>query len=466
MESSLSSSEAKAKGPLKDEERRLRLSEGMSQMRLLRPVDRLPELLQSQARNRVRNFEGEILTKARVRSKDDSVKEANFDIDEAPITVNADVSPPLKPVKERKERWRINNNDDSSLSEVVRELESTGNFKLPLDEKHIRSVLKKNKKLMKALVETYKLKTTTAIPLLSTTNSEDTLDASNTTKDITDEDGTASALPDLLEFTTTGEELLEVGELNTTTNTSNFSPKSTTESINLTTSKDPSFRRTTFTEAFVATTSNSTTLEPRPSSEDFLPVNLTENPLHNTLTLEAEITLDYGDISRSEGSAREVEDEANESSTFTTSTSTTTSDTSTTTTTTVTPPYWPKKGYVPNTRKHASEITSKLYLTHEIVQALSAEPVRRSPTLRLDCLENRRCCKITRSECSDGSVPKYIKRYYRPRGSDVCVPYHYPRCSQGEEMEEQPIQYEQNCQDLCFKGPDKHISPLLTLADN
>ncbi|VDK45016.1 unnamed protein product [Cylicostephanus goldi] len=63
------SNDAKAKGPLKDEERRLRLSEGMSQMRLLRPVDRLPELLQSQAKNRVRSFESEILKEGRVRSK-------------------------------------------------------------------------------------------------------------------------------------------------------------------------------------------------------------------------------------------------------------------------------------------------------------------------------------------------------------------------------------------------------------
>ncbi|KHJ87612.1 hypothetical protein OESDEN_12611, partial [Oesophagostomum dentatum] len=81
-------------------------------------------------------------------------------------------------------------------------------------------------------------------------------------------------------------------------------------------------------------------------------------------------------------------------------------------------------------------------------------------------LESRRCCKITRTECSDGSVPKYVKRYYRPRGSDICIPYHYPRCSQSEEMEEQPIQFEQNCQDICFKGPEKRISPLLTLGDN
>ncbi|RCN26830.1 hypothetical protein ANCCAN_27442 [Ancylostoma caninum] len=63
----------------------------------------------------------------------------------------------------------------------------------------------------------------------------------------------------------------------------------------------------------------------------------------------------------------------------------TTTTTEATTPTTTTPPYWPRKGYVPNTRKHASEITSKLYMTQEIVQALSDDPIRRSPILRLDC---------------------------------------------------------------------------------
>lgn len=38
--------------------------------------------------------------------------------------------------------------------------------------------------------------------------------------------------------------------------------------------------------------------------------------------------------------------------------------------------YWPKTGgYVPNTRKHASEITAQLYMTNEIVQTLADDPL-------------------------------------------------------------------------------------------
>ncbi|VDM64046.1 unnamed protein product, partial [Angiostrongylus costaricensis] len=119
------------------------------------------------------------------------------------------------------------------------------------------------------------------------------------------------------------------------------------------------------------------------------------------------------------------------------------------------------QGYVPNTRKHASEITSKLYMTQEIIQD-KPKPV---PLLRhVECLESRRCCKITRTQCSDGTTPKYVKRYYRPRAAETCLPYYYPRCSSIEEMDEQPIQYEQNCQDICFKGSEKRISPLFQIA--
>ncbi|CAI4224917.1 unnamed protein product [Auanema sp. JU1783] len=124
--------------------------------------------------------------------------------------------------------------------------------------------------------------------------------------------------------------------------------------------------------------------------------------------------------------------------------------------------YWKhQKGYVPNTRKHASDITNKLYMTKEIVQALSDDVIRRVPVLRIECLENSRCCRVERTECPDGTRPTMVRRFYRPPGASICVPYHYPKCSQTEEMEERPIEFEQNCQDLCFAGPEKRISPLL-----
>ncbi|KAJ1354691.1 hypothetical protein KIN20_011692 [Parelaphostrongylus tenuis] len=54
--------------------------------------------------------------------------------------------------------------------------------------------------------------------------------------------------------------------------------------------------------------------------------------------------------------------------------------------------------------------------------------------------------------------------YDYKRGAETCLPYYYPRCSHIEEMDEQPIQYEQNCQDICFRGPEKRVSPLFQLA--
>ncbi|KAF1749449.1 hypothetical protein GCK72_025917 [Caenorhabditis remanei] len=124
--------------------------------------------------------------------------------------------------------------------------------------------------------------------------------------------------------------------------------------------------------------------------------------------------------------------------------------------------YWPKTGgYVPNTRKHASEITAQLYMTNEIVQTLNDDPIPLD--VNPECEHNKRCCKIIKNTCSHGIDPKFVKRWYRPKGSSVCVPYHYPRCSSMEEMEELPILFEQNCQDLCFSQQEKRITPLFTL---
>ncbi|CAB3400782.1 unnamed protein product [Caenorhabditis bovis] len=159
---------------------------------------------------------------------------------------------------------------------------------------------------------------------------------------------------------------------------------------------------------------------------------------------------------------------------YTTTTSSTTSTTTTTEppvyeeieefstieepTTTTTMPYYPKTGYIPNSRKHASEITSQLYMTNEIVQSLADDPVPMNENP--GCPHNKRCCRIKRETCEDGSQPKMVKRWYRPKGSSQCIAYHYPKCSTFVEMDEQPILFEQNCQDVCFGKQEKRIAPL------
>ncbi|CAJ0583042.1 unnamed protein product, partial [Mesorhabditis spiculigera] len=121
-------------------------------------------------------------------------------------------------------------------------------------------------------------------------------------------------------------------------------------------------------------------------------------------------------------------------------------------------------GYIPNTKKHASEITDMLYLTREIVQQLAADSTVAPEQSNGDCDRNPRCCKIERTICPDGTPVYYIKRYYRPIGSPVCMPYDYPACDPAVERNERPIVFEQNCQDLCFDSPHRHIDPLYQLT--
>ncbi|GMT04538.1 hypothetical protein PENTCL1PPCAC_26712, partial [Pristionchus entomophagus] len=119
--------------------------------------------------------------------------------------------------------------------------------------------------------------------------------------------------------------------------------------------------------------------------------------------------------------------------------------------------------FVPNTRQHASEITKQLYITGQIVQADRLK-VEDHMVKNDECLESPRCCAISREVCPDGTEPIYVKRYYRPRGGKECVPYKYPRCDKGTEMDEQPIQFSQNCEDLCFPTKEKSIAPLFILS--
>ncbi|CAD6187328.1 unnamed protein product [Caenorhabditis auriculariae] len=258
------------------------------------------------------------------------------------------------------------------INAVLRRIEDSLDLRKPLDEKFIKTALKRNRKLTKVLMDAYR----------SSQN--------QTTEE-----------PAVIVYPT-------------------FSP--TTDSTISTTEKVLSVNSTTSTAA-----SQKTTLS-------------TDLETSSTPTDSSFVTAKAEEKSETESTTPEPS----------------------TTATTTSLPYWPKTGYIPNTRKHASDITSKLYMTQEIVQVMADEPLQRS-TYHSDCKMNPRCCKVQRTECADGMVPKYVKRYYRPRGSMSCLAYHYPRCSQTEEMEELPILFEQNCQDICFGGSEKRINPLFML---
>ncbi|EYC03197.1 hypothetical protein Y032_0095g2816 [Ancylostoma ceylanicum] len=445
----------------------------------------------------IHSFKGQIIAEGRpISRKNSSEAETRSSSSGWGSGFSIEIPKHLKPAKEikgleTKEKRPFYDDDEdpvareSSINDVIRELESAADFRTHLDDDHIRKVLRRNRKLMRALVEAYKLRTTTSTTIAATTPLPDEF--------VTVAHSTAATIIHNLpiatlstaksvrpDFSTTQEQRTTVTEAPPATELSAATTESASSSESTGTATTPVERDESSTPASTSplyqrdgdvgvsteiaaesTISNEATTAAAQVSESS-DSTTTDAPEEKT-SIDMMFTLDDEDISTIMPSSVFIGSEEQKTSS-TTPTTTTTTEAATSTTTT--PPYWPRKGYVPNTRKHASEITSKLYMTQEIVQALSDDPIRRSPILRLDCMESKRCCKITRTECADGSVPKYVKRYYRPRGSDTCVPYHYPRCSQNEEMDEQPIQYEQNCQDLCFKGPEKRISPLFTLMDN
>uniref|UniRef100_A0A7I4YZR4 Mucin-5AC n=1 Tax=Haemonchus contortus TaxID=6289 RepID=A0A7I4YZR4_HAECO len=430
-------------------------------------------------------------------------------------TLTIDLPKHLKPAKERvpmsnRQLW-ISTEDhaeespaaaEATAGEEAQESDSTSDHKIPLDDMRIRKVLQRNKKLMRALIEAYRLRFTTTTPSSTTTTStttmaltneisaeltpsdvdadikvgktvtSETLAPSQSTKRLSTNEPTVSS-------TTEAEEIADDGEtteyLQTTTKSrTTEEPTETSDPVESATPELQSTSYTGHTEESDASTDSTTAQETSTSATESATdaewqTETTESFVENATNPETTGQAPEGVEQTTEGldqssplfTSYSTEEELTTNTLASLSTGSSTTSSTTTTTQLL---YWPKKGYVPNSRKHASEITSKLYMTREIVQALSDDPIRRPPILRLDCLENRRCCKVTRTECADGSQPKPIKRYYRPRGSDVCIPYHYPRCSPTEEMDEQPIQYEQNCQDLCFTGPEKRIAPLLQLA--
>ncbi|KAK5980076.1 hypothetical protein GCK32_000177, partial [Trichostrongylus colubriformis] len=413
-----------------------------------------------------------------------------------------------KYLKMAKERIQLRGNrmdetqttTDATTAEVLRELESAADYKIPVDDVRIRRVLHRNKKLIKALIEAYKLRfttttsafvSTTVEPAASTTmvptnelfmelaastiDSDIEADEPKARKPFSSAKGVSvsrtegSSNDSASSASETKEFLDQVSNLeyhSTTTKVSNTPETATDSHLIGSTSQPPLSTAANYTEDSVTATESTTFAQASTKSVTDVEQGMVENATSSEELQDVSGTKHTAGI-WNQSLVAFISSSTGTENTTTTSTSTSTSVENfakSTVTTTTQLPFWPKKGYVPNTRKHASEITSKLYMTREIIQALSDEPIRRSPILKLDCLENRRCCKVTRTECADGSPPMFTKRYYRPRGSDTCIAYHYPRCSPREEMEEQPIQYEQNCQDLCFAGPEKRIDPLLELS--
>ncbi|KAK6030338.1 hypothetical protein OSTOST_03533 [Ostertagia ostertagi] len=510
-------------------------------------------------------------------------------------TLTIDLPKHLKPAIERKpmtgkEPWKPfedriiepHTTTQSTGGDVPRELESTTDYKIPINDMRIRRVLHRNKKLMKALIEAYKLRfTTSTIP--STTTSRATTATTAGSIEVSKGISPLNFVGDikLNKVVTSGAiastEIVPVPSTegasadssSTTMETEAFDQDATTEYLHTTTknnsepptSESPVYsvsNQTEDSEDFTeSTAAQQTSSSPTESFNDLeLQADTIEVPGENTTSSENLQEVERASATEGLNQSEITSSQPNKELTSTIETSAftnTANGTASTASTTTQLPYWPKKGYVPttkkhaseitsklymtreivqgyvpntkkhaseitsklymtreivqgyvpNTKKHASEITSKLYMTREIVQVLSEDPIRRPAILKLDSskracrrrlmttydrslmadsdldshatcsircqyelpgLENKRCCKVTRTECPDGSQPKLVKRYYRPRGSDTCLPYHYPRCSPNEEMEEQPIQYEQNCQDLCFAGPEKRIAPLLQLA--
>ncbi|PIO72048.1 hypothetical protein TELCIR_06034 [Teladorsagia circumcincta] len=114
-------------------------------------------------------------------------------------TLTIDLPKHLKPARERKpttskEPWkpleeRIIESHTSTQSigrEVPRELESTTDYKIPINDMRIRRVLHRNKKLMKALIEAYKLRFTTSTFPSTTTSHTNIATTAASTNDVSE----------------------------------------------------------------------------------------------------------------------------------------------------------------------------------------------------------------------------------------------------------------------------------------
>ncbi|VDO43875.1 unnamed protein product [Haemonchus placei] len=369
-------------------------------------------------------------------------------------TLTIDLPKHLKPAKERvpmsnRQLW-ISTEDhaeespaEATAGEEAQESDSTSDNKIPLDDMRIRKVLQRNKKLMRALIEAYRLRFTTTTSPSSTTTSTTTMALTNEiSAELTPSDVDAD---------------IKVGK---TVTSESSTPSQSTKRLS---TDEPTGSSTTEAEEIADDGETTGYLQTTTKSRSTEELTETSDPVESA-TPELQSTSLTGHTVEPDATTESIT--AQETSTSATESATDVEWHTETTETFVENATNPEttgqdlEG-VENTRERLNQTSLQFtsYATEEELTTNTSEslPIESS-------LENRRCCKVTRTECADGSQPKPIKRYYRPRGSDVCIPYHYPRCSPTEEMDEQPIQYEQNCQDLCFTGPEKRIAPLLQLA--
>ncbi|KIH52373.1 hypothetical protein ANCDUO_17526, partial [Ancylostoma duodenale] len=344
----------------------------------------------------INSFKGEIIAEGRPISRQNKSEAEAHTSSSGWVTI--EIPKHLKPAKEikgieTKEKKPFYDDDEdpvareSSINDVIRELESAADFRTHLDDDHIRKVLRRNKKLMRALVEAYKLRTTTSTTITATTplpeeygtNSYTTISTNIQDLPIPTLSTMKFVRPD---FSTNQVETATMAETSSATELSVVTTESVTSSESTQTSTTPEERDESTTPGDTSIlyhrdgdvgVSTELAIESTTSSEDTTGAiyvsessdfTTTDAPEERTST-DMMFTLDDEEISTIMPSSVFIGNEEQKTSS-TTPTPTTTTETATSTTTTL--PYWPKKGYVPNSRKHASEITSKLYMTQEIVQ--------------------------------------------------------------------------------------------------
>ncbi|ETN75718.1 hypothetical protein NECAME_03690 [Necator americanus] len=324
------------------------------------------------------SFKGEIIAEGRMLARQNmSRKEANNNSGVFLDTLTVDLPKHLKPAKEKKilvaKQSTFSEDDEkytvgqSQISDVLRELETATDFKTPLDDEHIRKVLRRNRKLMKALVEAYKLRTTTSTTTIATSSLPDEEDELNLYPSTTDESQDLStATEPTANSTSTDDPNLQEDE----TTTSNFNtelPSTTEES-----SSSSEFLSATSDESEESSTPDNVSyiydnpldgdvrVPTRTTAEsDFSDQGFTENTKPTEATVqhsESAVTeetdgksftdlltsqdFDESSDALASNSFAENEDlEAYETTPSTTSVMTTEA----TTTTTTTPPYWPRK---------------------------------------------------------------------------------------------------------------------------
>ncbi|VDO99601.1 unnamed protein product [Heligmosomoides polygyrus] len=404
----------------------------------------LEALQQQQNRDTTtKSFRGDNLAEAGQLTSNPNVDETTTSAELHSLTI--DLPKRLKPARERmagdrKMTWKLKDGEgdsgttESTFGDVLRELETAAEYRIPLDDMRIRKVLRRNKKLMRALIEAYRLRTTTSAPTtpttitteekseyLTTTQVEGDVKVesttigglpstsegiSATTNELTDAVEHSNSQPEYPQSTTSSSAAVEEFPSNTATmtQTSESAASETSSAFIVSLEQQESVENTTGSTSEQLTTGVSVDVDRGGERHMNASTDDEGSYVTSTVTPEehqantADVTIEEADIPKISSNASDEEvkqfdtsdtspssTEVSTSVTLPTAVVETTNATTPASTTTTQLPYWPKKGYVPNTRKHASEITSKLYMTQEIIQALSDDPIRRPSILNLDC---------------------------------------------------------------------------------